>query len=152
LSARAEEREANYLRESIDFSVYFDERGAISKVEVFCEVTVLQDGISRLDAVSEYRADPREGVLKITPVMGCGPVRFEDSWDRPGHVYAELAIPNLRKGISHKYAYTITVKSDRPSDPFFFHQPTVQTKAPGVACTSLNAYRLRSGPSPACHT
>jgi hypothetical protein len=65
--------------------------------------------------------------------MGCGLVRFEDSRDRPGHVYAELYIPNLKKDVSHKYAYTITVKSERPSEPFFFHQPTIQTKALGVA-------------------
>jgi hypothetical protein len=133
LVRRAEEREANYLRESIDFSVYFDARGAISKVEVFCEVTALQDGISSVDAVAEYRADPREGVLKINPTMGCNLTRFEDSRDRPGHVYAELSIPNLKNGVSHRYAYTITVKSDRPSESFFFHQPTVQTKSLSVA-------------------
>jgi hypothetical protein len=52
------DEEPDYLRESIDFSVYFDERGAISKVEVFCEVTALQDGISRLDAMKERASAP----------------------------------------------------------------------------------------------
>ena len=84
-------------------------------------------------SVAEYRADPHEGVLKITPVLGCGLTRFEDSRDRPGHVYAELYIPSLKKGVSHKYAYAITVKSDQPSEPFFFHQPTIQTKTLRVA-------------------
>jgi hypothetical protein len=133
LLRRTDERDAEYLRESIDFSVYFDERGAISKVEVFCEVTALQDGISSVEAVAEYRADPREGVLKIAPAVGCNLTRFEDGQDWPGRVRAELSIPNLKKGVSHKYAYTITVKSDKPSEPFFFHQPTVQTKALDVA-------------------
>lgn len=133
LARQTEVRDADYLRESIDFSVYFDERGAISKVEVFCEVTALQDGISSVDAVAEYRADPREGVLKITPAMGCNLTRFEDSRDRPGHVYAELSIPSLKRGVSHKYAYSITVKSDKPSEPFFFHQPAIQTKTLSVA-------------------